>query len=64
MDKVDKQIKALDIALRLEKRAINSRQSFNLQAIPYYWEFEDFCKRNGISCEFDFVDNSYILGLI
>ena len=61
MTNKNKTIEAMDKAYRMEKRAIESKTSHRLEVIPFYWIFEDFCKKNGISCDFDSVGNEYIL---
>lgn len=50
---------ALEMAYEMEPRAIASRNVFS--AMPFHWEFEDFCKKNGINCSFDFVSQRYFL---
>ena len=53
--------KALEKAYKMEKRALLSRDSDLLEPIPFYWEFEEFCKNNNINCQYDFVHKEYIL---
>ena len=57
----EKEIEALNIAYKMEKMAIESKTGCKLEAIPYHWVFEEFCKDNGIKQTFDSIDRRYIL---
>lgn len=44
-----------------KEKANLSRNSNSLHPIPFHWVFENFCKKNGINCSYDYVSGSYLI---
>lgn len=55
------QQEALEMAFEMEYLAIKSRST--LSPFPFYWVFEDFCKKHKINCTFDFVSKKYLISI-
>ena len=62
---MNERMKLFDKADSMRDLATKSRKGeLGFEAIPFHWEFEEFCKNNGIRCTYHEAIQEYSLNLM